>query len=46
MSGIMDNLLTQARNACRDPRDCRRTIDALKAMGSATGHSGGFIQIA
>lgn len=29
----MDSPLTQARKASRDSRDCRRTIDALRAMG-------------
>ena len=29
----MDSLLTQARKASRDPRECRRTMDALKRMG-------------
>lgn len=29
----MDTLLFQARKASRDPRDCRRTMDALKRMG-------------
>lgn len=33
MSGIMNSLVTQARNASADPRDCRRTIDTLQAMG-------------
>lgn len=33
MSGIMDSLLTQARNASRDPRDCHKTLDALRAIG-------------
>lgn len=27
------SLLSQARNASRDPRDCRRTIDVLRSMG-------------
>jgi hypothetical protein len=29
----MDTLLIQAKKASRDPRDCRRTIDALRGMG-------------
>lgn len=29
----MDSILSQARNASRDPRDCRRTIDRLRDMG-------------
>jgi len=29
----MNSLLIQARNATRDPRDCRKTIDTLQAMG-------------
>ena len=29
----MDNPLSQARQASRDPRDCRRTIDTLRGMG-------------
>jgi len=33
MSAIMEKLLSQARNASRDPTDCRRTIDRLRSMG-------------
>ena len=29
MCGIMDSLLSQARNASRDTRECRDTMDAL-----------------
>lgn len=29
----MESLLIQARKATTDPRDCRGTIDALRAMG-------------
>lgn len=29
----MDSLVNEARKASRDPRDCRRTIDTLQAMG-------------
>ena len=32
MGCIMDNLLLQARNATRDPRDCRGTIDTLRGV--------------
>jgi hypothetical protein len=33
MSGIMNSLVAQAKKASADPRDCRRTIDTLQAMG-------------
>jgi hypothetical protein len=33
MSGIMHSLVTQARQASADPRDCCRTLDALQALG-------------
>jgi hypothetical protein len=33
MRGIMDGLVTQARKASPDPRDCRKTIDTLQALG-------------
>jgi hypothetical protein len=33
MSGIMNSLLIEARKASRDSRDCRRTIDILRAKG-------------
>lgn len=29
----MDSLLIQTRTASRDPKDCLRTIDTLRAMG-------------
>jgi hypothetical protein len=29
----MDDIVSQARQASTDPRDCRKTIDALEAMG-------------
>lgn len=29
----MDTQLDQSRNASRDPRDCRETIDALRRIG-------------
>lgn len=29
----MDSLLLQARNASRDARECRKTMDALKRIG-------------
>jgi hypothetical protein len=33
MSGIMNSLVTQAREASPNPSDCRRTIDTLRARG-------------
>jgi len=33
MSGIMNDLVAQARKASRNPSDCRGTIDTLQAMG-------------
>jgi len=33
MSGVMDSLLTQARKASRDPKECRKTMDVLRAIG-------------
>src|ERR1035438_7768235 len=33
MSGIMNRLVTEARQATHDPSDCRGTIDTLQAMG-------------
>ena len=33
MSGIMNRLVTEARQASPDPTDCRKTIDTLQAMG-------------
>jgi len=29
----MDSLLTQARKASRDPKECRKTMDALRVIG-------------
>ena len=29
----MNSLVTEARNASRDPRDCRRRIDTLRVVG-------------
>lgn len=33
MVGTVDNLLSQARKASRDSRECRETLDALRRIG-------------
>lgn len=33
MFAMMDNLVSRARTASRDPRECRKAMDALRAIG-------------